>query len=108
MSSSIEDRVRRLEESRYRTIGELYVLRTMLLSAWTTLVHQSSAPPAEVIAQLKSAWLPASPQVNRVFPGTDPSEIAAFSHEYEVAIARLFTELERAVLGPPRPEHKIK
>lgn len=97
MSSSLEDRVRRLEESRYKTVGQINALRTMLLSAWMTLIQKSSSPPAKIIAELQQAWLPSSPQAKKVFPGIDPSELAAFQQEFETSISGLLAELERAV-----------
>lgn len=97
----LKQRVARLEESRYKTVGEMNALRTMLLSAWLTLIQRSSSSPQEILSQLQQAWLPKSPQAQKVFPGIDSSELAAFSQEYETSISRLLADLERA-LGQPK------
>ena len=100
--STLKDRVLRLEESRFRTVGEINALRTMLLSAWMTLIRRSSSPPGEAIAQLKDAWLSQPSEPLRAFPGIDSSELGAIAQEYEKSIARLLADLEGAVLDPSK------
>ncbi|HZE90677.1 MAG TPA: hypothetical protein VE029_03035 [Rhizobacter sp.] len=64
-----------------------------------TLIQRSSLPAKDVVAQLKEAFHPSRLVPRKAFPGIDPSELEAFSQEYERSLAALLSELEHAVLG---------
>ena len=100
MSSSIEERIARLESSRYRVVGQLNAHRAVLLSAWMTLIARGSAPAIVVINQMRAALL--TNQKLRAFPGLDAVELEAYSQEYDSAIATLLTDLEAAVVSPAK------
>ena len=104
MPSSIEARLARLEESRYRVIGQLNAHRTVLLSAWMTLLARGTTPPEDAIAQLKQALL--QNQVVQSFPGASAVELEVFSQEYENSIKGLLADLERAV-APPAASRRV-
>lgn len=98
---SLEDRVRRLEESRHKTVGQMNAQRTLLLTALATVIRRSSSPPEQVLEELQEAWMPKSPTAPKIFPGIDPGELGAFQQEYEASIEGLLAEL-RATLGLPK------
>jgi hypothetical protein len=98
MPSSIEARLARLEESRYRMVGQLNAHRAVLLSAWMTLLARGTTSPEDAIAQLKQALL--QNQIVRPFPGASAAELEVFSQEYENSIEGLLADLERAVVAP--------
>lgn len=93
----LEARLRRLEVSRYKNVGELNAHRTMLLSAWMTLIHRSSEPTDEILAKLKTAWLQSAHKPLKKFPSIDPIELDAMSQEYESSISALLVDLESAI-----------
>lgn len=95
------ERIQRLEEQRYKTVGEMNALRAVAMTALQSIVQRSSSPPARIVAELRTAWLPQSPQDPKIFPGIDPTEIAAFWQDYETSISHLLAELE-ARFGLPK------
>ena len=97
--NDLEERVRRLEESRFRIIGELSAQRTLLLSAWMQLIAQSDDPPEEVIEKLRQRWLPPYDEPIAAFRGADLAGVEAASQEHDRRIVDLFGILEQAVLG---------
>ena len=100
MSLSLEGRVRLLEASRYKVVGQLNAHRTLLLTALATIVQRSPAPSKQVLAELRAAWLPVSPQAPKIFPGISPAELGALQQEYEASISGLLADLETQVDQP--------
>jgi hypothetical protein len=99
--TQLVERIQRLEEARYKTVGQLNALRTIAMTALLKAIQSSPLPPVEAVSQLRAAWLPESPAAPKIFPGIDPGDLAAFQQEYEASISGLLADLERA-FGLPK------
>lgn len=97
MKSTLKTRVERLENSRHRVIGELNAQRTLLISAWATLVRRSSRSPDEVLRELRSTLLPEEPKQTRTFVALDPAEFAAVDQDFRQSLEDLILLVERTV-----------
>ncbi len=95
---TLEDRVRRLENSRYRMAGQLNAQRSLLLSAWMTLIKRGSAPPEKVLAQMRQAFL-ANARQNSV-SDVSIDELEAYHQEYVRSLESFLSELEKATSRP--------
>lgn len=93
-NKELAERVQRLENSRHKIIGQMNALRAVSLTALLTIVQKSSSPPAKVIAELRAAWLPVSPEAPKIFRGANAAELGAFQQEYEASVTDILAELE--------------
>lgn len=97
MQPSDEDRLRRLEESRYKIVGQLNAHRALLITAVATILQRSTSPSADVLAQIRQVLLPEHPKPAKIFPGIDAAELGALQQEYEASISQLLAEVAQAL-----------
>lgn len=79
---TIENRIQRLEKSRYKMIGRINALQTIALSGWTKTILETQSDPVGYAEAIRKQWLSTADQPQRSFHGADPAEIDLISQEY--------------------------
>lgn len=102
MPPNLEDRVRALEGFRYAMLGQVNAHRTLLLSAWSTILKNHSDDPVATAEDMRRMWLKAADAPPQAFPGVDPAHLDAVSQEYRVVIEELAEKLVRIARGLAR------
>jgi hypothetical protein len=89
---SLEERISRLELSRFRTIGRINALTTMLLTLWGEYLENQPGDALEKIECQRQLWLEGAENVPP-FPGADPDQLQLISDENRKALDDLSKRL---------------
>ena len=79
--NDIEERLRILEQSRYRLLARFNLLQTLAVGAWLNIVFKTESP-REVAEALAESWRQGAEALGR-FTGEDPAKIAVLDQEYK-------------------------
>ena len=95
MAKYIENRIAKLEEFRYRTLGRVNAIQTLLFDAWLTLLQNHTDDPVAAAEAMRARWMKRADLPDRQFPDADPAHIDLVGQEHMLALDELTAELIR-------------
>jgi hypothetical protein len=90
---SLEERVRRLERFRYRTLGMISAQNTMLVDLWCNWLEKNDPDVFATLERLRENWLSNAERPNEAFRGVDPAHLDLVAQEYRDALILLTNEM---------------
>ena len=96
---SLEDRIEQLERSRYRMLGHVNALNTLILALWVEHLAQQPEGAEQALERRRTYWLDTADEPRVAFPGADPDHLQMVTAEYRKALERLTDLLHQHTLA---------
>ena len=93
MDTSLEERVRVLEASRYAMIGRINALQTLVINALTDIVIRNAPDPVGTAERMREIWLAAADALPPPMQGSDPVHLDLANQEYREAMDTISADL---------------
>ena len=93
MDTSLEERVRVLEASRYVMIGRINALQTLVINALTDIVIRNAPDPVGTAERMREIWLAAADALPPPMQGIDPVHLDLANQEYREAMDTISADL---------------
>lgn len=95
--TDLEDRVLALEKSRFRVVGRINALTTLILDLWLNHLERHTADPVATCEKMRSEWLEQSKAPNTMYLGPDPAQVEIALQESTEALEHLTAHLLKNV-----------
>lgn len=104
---SLDERVRKLEEFRYRVIGRFNACQSLLFEIWLEHLKLNTADPVGYAEAMRQKWMKESETFADTTRGADPAALAMIQAEHQKALDELSGLLVRLARQAKQsdPEH---
>jgi hypothetical protein len=93
--AKLEERLKRLERFRYRTLGMISAQNTMLIDLWCNWLQKNDPDLPRTLEKLRNNWLASAERPSEDFHNIDPAHLDLVAQEYRDALVRLTNEMIR-------------
>ena len=93
MDTSLEERVRVLEASRYAMIGRINALQTLVINALTDIVIRNAPDPVQTAERMREIWLAAADALPPPMQGIERVHLDLANQEYREAMDTISADL---------------
>lgn len=106
--SDVEKRLEVLERHRFKTLGRINALETLVNELWLDFAGRSNLDRAEFIRGVRQVYLDRADAPQRHFVGVDPAELDLIGQEYREALFQILANLERIASAEPKSGRQPK
>jgi len=93
--ADVEKRLESLERYRFKALGRINALETLLMELWLDFAGRSEVSRADFIRGVRKVYLERADYPQRHFVGADPAEIDLIGQEYRESLSQILANLER-------------